>query len=99
MSARVPPVVAKGLTAVCIVLLYSGCAGLRQHSAEPEVALGESDRGLAKALAHYAQGLIYEREYGYDSRHAIEHFAQAARAADEVGITAQHRAHRCAKPL
>ena len=63
---------------VAFVLFTIGCATSNRPSAESTLSLSPDETRLAKAMAHYAQGLIHEDAEGLNSLRALEHFTQAA---------------------
>lgn len=63
---------------ICAALLAAGCA-LPPRRASPEPGLTPREESFARALAAYAQGLIYEVEEGGASTNALAAFEEAAR--------------------
>lgn len=64
---------------LCLAMLAAGCASLNGDRKQPESALvTEADLVMSKALAHYAQGLLYEAELGRASPWAVVAFQRAA---------------------
>jgi len=60
------------------LFLVAGCSTARKGSFTEGPQLSKSDHQLAKALAHYGQGLLHSGENGIRSPAALEHFAKAA---------------------
>jgi tetratricopeptide (TPR) repeat protein len=73
-------------TVVAVYLLVSaGCAALTADRVE----LSEADRDLTRALAYYAQGLVFEHSYGAESDASLDAFKDAL--AIDPGV---HRLHQ-----
>lgn len=70
------PVTARAAVGLCL-LLPVGCAHMRPGPGQ----LSDTDRTLSRALAHYAQGLVYEHAFGAGSLESLQSF-QAARELD-----------------
>jgi len=54
-----------------------GCSALRVSSPPVDYRLAEHEEAFARALAHYAQGLILEGEHGTGNEAALEHYVLA----------------------
>lgn len=65
------------LFAVCSLLLLAGCRTPREGSMGPVRDLTAEEEQFAEALAHYAQGLIFENEIGRDAPQTLDSFMQA----------------------
>lgn len=65
-------------TVLCSLLLLSGCRSVTPRPRPAEPSLTREEQRLARALAYFAQGLIYEGEEGPDSTNALAAFAEAA---------------------
>lgn len=64
---------------MCLCLALSGCATTGNVAGKRSYELDAEEQRLASALAHFAQGLIYQVEYGRSSPEAIEQFSMASR--------------------
>lgn len=63
---------------LCLLLVLAGCGTLKNGPGPEYPTLNKDEEQFAKALAHYCQGLIYEKELGWNSPEALEQFARAA---------------------
>jgi tetratricopeptide (TPR) repeat protein len=63
---------------VALVLYASGCASTSRPLAGSPLSLKPDETRIAKAMAHYAQALIFEGIDGQNSLRALEHFRRAA---------------------
>ncbi len=65
------------LLVACAICGLSGCSVQRAGSPPVDYRLEEHEEAFARALAHYAQGLILEGERGRSCEAALEHFILA----------------------
>ena len=64
--------------ALVSLLLVTGCGTLPRGPGPQDLALTREEKEFAEALAHFAQGLIDEREIGPHSPETVREFARAA---------------------
>ncbi len=62
----------------CLLLTVSGCRMLHHPSRSTDLTLSEADRDFAKALSHYARGLLYDGDLGKGSQEAMAEYSRAA---------------------
>ncbi|MBA4388787.1 MAG: hypothetical protein C0404_12460 [Verrucomicrobia bacterium] len=62
---------------LCLLVAFAGCAMLKGDRKAESPAVDVPDELFAKALAHYAQGLLFEGERGRNSSEALAEYARA----------------------
>ncbi len=62
---------------LCALLLVTGCSSLRSSGKAQEFALTPEEEAFSKALAHYAQGLVFESEEDAPPDAVLEAFRKA----------------------
>ena len=65
------------LLSACAFCVLGGCSSLQVNSPPAAYPLDEREAAFARALAHYAQGLILEGERGRGCEAALEHYLLA----------------------
>lgn len=67
------------LASSCALLLVTGCSSLRSRGSSAEdFSLTPEEEAFSKALAHYAQGLVFESAEGPRSDAVLDSFRKAA---------------------
>jgi len=67
-----------GLTVLGLGFALPGCRTVESGVCVPDLTLSADEHVFSQALAHFAQGLIYEKELGKASPEALEHYTEAA---------------------
>lgn len=62
---------------LCLLIVLAGCRSLRERSEPHDLGLKPEERRFAEALAHYAHGVICEKEFGRRSEEALEQLEKA----------------------
>ena len=65
------------LPIICMLLVLTGCGTLKSNGGFRENGLSRKEKNFSQALAHFAQGLIYEQELCRNSSEALEQFVKA----------------------
>jgi tetratricopeptide (TPR) repeat protein len=91
MHAAGRPAKATGVAVLLAMIATAGCVSSRNPSRPSPPSLSPEDARLAEAMAHYAQGLIYEVEGRAYSSNALQQFADASRL-DPSRVTVNTRA-------
>lgn len=79
MHAAGRPATAAGVALLLAVIVTAGCVSFHSAAPCPPQPLSPDEERLAQALAHYAQGLIYEVEGSAFSSNALQQFTEASR--------------------